>query len=197
MTARTTADNGKKYDELYGTLTPDVTAEAKRRAAQRRSRHRKAQAEGRKRICSRGIHDMYAGELMFTPSGNVRCPECKKISRRKDGLASLPPVEHAIGFRELFPDGIRRLWLTGALNWHDQGRCKTNPEVFYAPDAKDMAEFHRRNKEAKKICAWCPVRAQCLKYALDAEEEHGVWGGTTPAERKRILEKRKLERQVA
>jgi WhiB family redox-sensing transcriptional regulator len=41
-------------------------------------------------------------------------------------------------------------------------------------------------EEAKAVCAGCPVRKICLDYALEAEEEFGVWGGTTPTERKRM-----------
>jgi WhiB family transcriptional regulator, redox-sensing transcriptional regulator len=39
---------------------------------------------------------------------------------------------------------------------------------------------------AKSVCEGCPVRVECLEYALEAEEEFGVWGGTTPAERRRM-----------
>ena len=40
--------------------------------------------------------------------------------------------------------------------------------------------------EAVALCATCPVRAQCLEYALRNKESHGIWGGTTPEERRRI-----------
>jgi WhiB family redox-sensing transcriptional regulator len=39
---------------------------------------------------------------------------------------------------------------------------------------------------AKRICASCPVRANCLVSALRTGESAGIWGGTTPEER-RIL----------
>lgn len=41
--------------------------------------------------------------------------------------------------------------------------------------------------EAKAICAVCPVKRECLEYALTHDIGHGVWGGTSPRERKRIL----------
>lgn len=40
---------------------------------------------------------------------------------------------------------------------------------------------------AKKICSGCPVQPACLAYALDAKVGHGVWGGTSERERRRIL----------
>lgn len=40
--------------------------------------------------------------------------------------------------------------------------------------------------EAKAVCDRCPVRQQCLDYALN-REDYGVWGGLTPRERRRYL----------
>lgn len=39
---------------------------------------------------------------------------------------------------------------------------------------------------AKLICASCPVRPDCLSYALDHRQEQGIWGGLTEEERHRI-----------
>lgn len=46
--------------------------------------------------------------------------------------------------------------------------------------------------QAKIICETCPVIKQCLAYALDNHEEEGVWGGTTPEERKALKEEEEL-----
>jgi hypothetical protein len=39
---------------------------------------------------------------------------------------------------------------------------------------------------AKLICDFCPVKALCAEYAILAKEPYGIWGATTPAERKLI-----------
>lgn len=39
---------------------------------------------------------------------------------------------------------------------------------------------------AKKICLDCPVRAECLQYALDHDERFGIWGGLSERERRRL-----------
>jgi WhiB family redox-sensing transcriptional regulator len=39
---------------------------------------------------------------------------------------------------------------------------------------------------AKRVCASCPDRWPCLRWALERDERLGVWGGTTPAEREAI-----------
>jgi WhiB family redox-sensing transcriptional regulator len=56
---------------------------------------------------------------------------------------------------------------------------QTDPEIFF-PEQGGSPEA------AKKICVQCEVRLNCLEWALSNEEEHGVWGGLTAQERKRI-----------
>lgn len=47
----------------------------------------------------------------------------------------------------------------------------------------DTSSFYDK---ARPICELCPVREECLNYALDSKQRHGMWGGTTPIERLRI-----------
>ncbi len=49
---------------------------------------------------------------------------------------------------------------------------------------------------ARKICATCPVTATCLEYALENRIDHGVWGGCSERERRRILKRRKVDLTV-
>lgn len=39
---------------------------------------------------------------------------------------------------------------------------------------------------AKRVCRECPVSADCLAHALQAEERLGVWGGLSEGERDRL-----------
>lgn len=69
-------------------------------------------------------------------------------------------------------------------SWQARGSCwRTGYDLFF-PDNKDDARS--KIPKAKKICEECPVRKECLQYALETESQHGVWGGTTRSERKRI-----------
>lgn len=45
----------------------------------------------------------------------------------------------------------------------------------------------KRQNDAKRVCRRCPVRYECLAYALDRRVEHGVWGGMTERERRSLL----------
>jgi WhiB family redox-sensing transcriptional regulator len=44
---------------------------------------------------------------------------------------------------------------------------------------------------ARRICADCPVKEPCLEYALHNRIEHGVWGGASERERRRIARRRR------
>ena len=46
---------------------------------------------------------------------------------------------------------------------------------------------------ARRICADCPVKEPCLEYALEHRIDHGVWGGCSERERRRILKRRREE----
>ena len=72
-------------------------------------------------------------------------------------------------------------------NWRLIGLCKgSSTLVFYPPSDDDsLAE------EAKTICSMCTVRKPCLEFALTTREKHGVWGGLTERERRRVLRQRR------
>jgi WhiB family redox-sensing transcriptional regulator len=65
-------------------------------------------------------------------------------------------------------------------DWRDKAKCTKAPELFF-PDKKwDPAN------EAKKICASCDVAVQCLQFALDNDEQDGVWGGMSESDRAKL-----------
>ena len=64
--------------------------------------------------------------------------------------------------------------------WQEQAVCaQVDPEIFF-PDKGGSP------RQAKQICAECPVRLQCLEFALEHNERHGVFGGLTERERQSI-----------
>ena len=74
------------------------------------------------------------------------------------------------------------------MNWRtDPNRAcasaDVHPDEFF-PDGIDRNEHAA--EPAKRICGHCPVVFDCLKYALDTGQDFGVWGWTTPKERREI-----------
>ncbi len=47
------------------------------------------------------------------------------------------------------------------------------------------------NREAKQVCMACPVRIDCLEYALARSEEWGIWGGLSEGQRRQLKRERR------
>jgi WhiB family redox-sensing transcriptional regulator len=68
-------------------------------------------------------------------------------------------------------------------NWRALGLCaETDADLWFSVGAV-------QHKEAKRICRRCPVRFECLTYAMDEPVDHGIWGGLTERERRRYRRK--------
>ena len=77
-----------------------------------------------------------------------------------------------LGARLAFDDEAR-LWML-------QARClDADPEAFFP-------EKGGSTREAKRICAICPVQQDCLSHALENDERFGIWGGMSERERRRL-----------
>ncbi len=62
--------------------------------------------------------------------------------------------------------------------WRRHAACADADESF-------LPELGQSAQPAKRVCATCPVKGPCLDYAVSLGLDHGVWGGTTPMERRR------------
>lgn len=70
-----------------------------------------------------------------------------------------------------------------AGSWRESAACRSaDPELFFpaspAGTPADQAEI------AKGVCARCPVRRECLRFALATRQAYGVWGGMSEQERR-------------
>ena len=67
-------------------------------------------------------------------------------------------------------------------DWRSLGACRDeDPELFFpVPRGSGRAQLER----AKAVCARCRVRAQCLSFAIETVQDHGVWGGMSEEERR-------------
>lgn len=73
--------------------------------------------------------------------------------------------------------------------WQADGACVgVDPNVFFPGRGASMAT-------AKAFCRECPVRVECLMFAMNNGEKFGVWGGLSERERRRL--RRRISLQVA
>lgn len=80
-----------------------------------------------------------------------------------------------------------------ANDWRAAGACiSADPDLFFPVTGGTPAA----EQEAKALmyCARCTVRQQCLEFAVQTGETHGIWGGTTAAERTRDRRRGKRRR---
>ena len=83
------------------------------------------------------------------------------------------------------------------MSWQDRALCGgMDASLFFGPDGEPRPEREAREAKAKAVCASCPVRAQCLDYALWKPVKHGIWGGLNEEERARER-RRRTRRQAA
>ncbi|WP_237074058.1 WhiB family transcriptional regulator [Mycobacteroides abscessus] len=141
--------------------------------------------------------------LLLPPSqASVVCLDAE-VSIRPGEVIHLPPIltDEARQRREQHEKAQRAAEALGELiwaaqhdgrdtkNWEDLAECRyIDPEVWFPEKGGSAAR-------AKRICASCPVRIECLDQAISNDERFGVWGGKDYAERKAI--KKERERRVS
>ena len=78
--------------------------------------------------------------------------------------------------------------------WWSLAACQhADPDLFFPISAAGPGQAQLAG--AKAVCARCPVRHDCLRYALTADPVQGVWGGLTEEER-RLLRQREAKARV-
>ena len=69
--------------------------------------------------------------------------------------------------------------------WRSAAACRSSdPDLFFPVSFAGIAQ--REIAEALAVCARCPVQAPCREFALRTRQQHGIWGGMTEHERRRL-----------
>jgi WhiB family transcriptional regulator, redox-sensing transcriptional regulator len=75
-------------------------------------------------------------------------------------------------------------------NWRSSGACRSaDPDLFFPIAKSGLSE--QQIARAKMICARCPVRQECLEFAMSHDQTYGIWGGTTVEDRQRDRRRRR------
>lgn len=70
--------------------------------------------------------------------------------------------------------------------WSKNAACRgLDPDLFFPVKGE-------KTDEAKAVCEDCPVQEECLEYAVKKREKHGIWGGASERERRKIITVRRL-----
>lgn len=70
-------------------------------------------------------------------------------------------------------------------HWRRQASCReTDPALFFPVGTTDRAQAEI--EAAKAVCAACVVRDACLDFAMETNQEAGIWGGRSEDERRRL-----------
>lgn len=74
------------------------------------------------------------------------------------------------------------------MGWHTRAACReADPDLFFVPGEDYTAPAALAQvAAARRVCLTCPVRIECLSWAVEVSEDHGLWAGMTPDERRTI-----------
>jgi WhiB family redox-sensing transcriptional regulator len=79
------------------------------------------------------------------------------------------------------------------MDWRHKAACLSeNPELFFP--VGNTGPALQQIEEAKRVCTRCVVRDECLQWAIENGQDHGVWGGMSDDER-RSMRRRNRTRQ--
>ena len=68
-------------------------------------------------------------------------------------------------------------------SWRNESICRdTDPDLFFpiGTTGHALTQIAR----AKEVCSECPVSTACLEFALETNQDSGIWGGTSEEERR-------------
>jgi WhiB family redox-sensing transcriptional regulator len=69
--------------------------------------------------------------------------------------------------------------------WRRHAICRdTDPDLFFPVGTTGQALV--QIDRAKEVCAQCTVQVDCLEYALETNQDSGIWGGTSEEERRKL-----------
>lgn len=68
-----------------------------------------------------------------------------------------------------------------AGSWVEDAACRAVPTSWFFPVTDDG------ERRAVSLCRACPVRDACLRFSIEHEQWHGIWGGTTERERRPLI----------
>lgn len=86
-------------------------------------------------------------------------------------------------------------FVNAVSDWRSLALCRdTDPTLFFPVGTTGAALD--QIAAAKSVCVQCAARADCLEFALETNQDNGVWGGLSEEERRQIRRQRKAARRA-
>lgn len=83
-------------------------------------------------------------------------------------------------------------------DWQAKAACRNqDPTVFFPDEGDDEATIAAKEAAAKCVCWDCPVRRDCLEFAVVTNQKYGIWGAANEQERQRIRRSRRFGNPLA
>jgi hypothetical protein len=73
------------------------------------------------------------------------------------------------------------------IEWHRKASCRGKADADFDPFFPPRGGSAELEARAYSLCRFCPVRQECLDYALAHDIQDGIWGGMKPMQRKRLV----------
>jgi WhiB family redox-sensing transcriptional regulator len=85
---------------------------------------------------------------------------------------------------------------TADYTWRDEAICReTDPDLFFPIGTTGQALL--QIDRAKQVCQECTVQVSCLEFALETNQDSGIWGGTSEEERRDIRRRIAARNRIA
>lgn len=68
------------------------------------------------------------------------------------------------------------------FDWMQDAACRGRKDVDFFPEIG----YNGKAPQAVRLCHICPVREDCLDFAIVNDIDYGIWGGTNPRERRSL-----------
>jgi WhiB family redox-sensing transcriptional regulator len=131
-------------------------------------------------------NEIFESELTASEQSNI-------VAQPGDPMAyAALQIQETLANRKTI-ESPKSITIAGRKDWMGKAACKDmiGDEIFYPSPGAEAKEVRlRREAQAKAICAQCNVANECLDFAVSTRQSDGIWGGTTPEERRNLISRR-------
>lgn len=112
---------------------------------------------------------------------NAASPTLQSVDVADEQLSAAQAQEAMVGIFNLGYDKA----VDSEPYWQELALCaQTDPDIFFP-------EKGGSTTPATSVCTACEVQAECLEYAISNDIRHGIWGGMSDNDRRRMSRERR------